>query len=373
MKKILRAACRMLIVLLMLMVNIEVIMKLGENKTVPFLISTVAMSLLTGITILVSVILLLNPTAKFSSNRKIKIRKNEKTKEFIRMCEQLNRESGEKLEIYRKKAILCLLLMFLSFVLVFITAIVYMNFEFSLTIGIILTLILVGLYMKNKKDFDREFKQRIMQRMIKNINPTLEYSHVGGKNIFKEYYSAFPKEEEYNGYKFTDSISGKMSGIDIEMCKISLFNYNENTGEELNRVETFLLSHNKINFSSPSKVMIKPNNYFNAYKKDRVEMDSREFEKYFDVFSDSDIVAMQILTHDVMEELFLFYSKYRCKFEIVVNDNNLLIKFMTGDVFNPKILKKVTDSDLLLTYYTVLNFITRLCVKINKSFDGKEI
>lgn len=373
MKKILRAACRMLIVLLMLMVNIEVIMKLGENKTVPFLISTVAMSLLTGITILVSVILLLNPTAKFSSNRKIKIRKNEKTKEFIRMCEQLNRESGEKLEIYRKKAILCLLLMFLSFVLVFITAIVYMNFEFSLTIGIILTLILVGLYMKNKKDFDREFKQRIMQRLIKNINPTLEYDYFGGKNIFQSYYSTFPDQEEYNGYETTDYIHGKMSGIDLAMCKISLLNYSKKTGEKINTVETFLFSKNKINFSSPSKVMIKPNNYFNAHKRDRIQMDSSKFEKYFDVFSDSDIVAMQILTHDVMEELFLFYLEYRCKFEIIVKDNNLLIKFLTGDVFNPKVLKKVTDSNLLLTYYSVLNFVTRLCVRINKSLDGKEI
>ena len=359
--------------ILIMIVSITINVKLMESKNIPFFISLILMLASIFLPIILGVILLSNPTVKFSSNRKIKIRKNEKTKEFIRMCEQLNRESGEKLEIYRKKAILCLLLMFLSFVLVFITAIVYMNFEFSLTIGIILTLTLVGLYMKNKKDFDREFKQRIMQRMIKNINPTLEYDYFGGKNIFQSYYSTFPKEEEYNGYKFTDFISGKMSGIDIEMCKISLLNYSKKTGEKINTIETFLFSKNKINFSSPSKVMIKPNNYFNAHKRDRIQMDSSKFEKYFDVFSDSDVVAMQILTHDVMEELFLFYLEYRCKFEIVVNDNNLLIKFMTGDVFNPKILKKVTDSDLLLTYYTVLNFITRLCVKINKSFDGKEI
>ena len=55
------------------------------------------------------------------------------------------------------------------------------------------------------------------------------------------------------------------------------------------------------------------------------------------------------------------------------NLSQVIVSKKTVDVFNPKVLKKVTDSNLLLTYYSVLNFVTRLCIKINKSLDGKEI
>ena len=64
-------------------------------------------------------------------------------------------------------------------------------------------------------------------------------------------------------------------------------------------------------------------------------MDSKEFEKYFDVYSNSDIITMEILTHDIMEELVQFYDKYKIKFEIVIKNYNIYIRFDTGAVFEP--------------------------------------
>ena len=51
-------------------------------------------------------------------------------------------------------------------------------------------------------------------------------------------------------------------------------------------------------------------------------MDSKEFEKYFDIFTEDRILAMRILTHDVMETMVQFYSKL--KYEVVLCGNRNL-------------------------------------------------
>ena len=104
-----------------------------------------------------------------------------------------------------------------------------------------------------------------------------------------------------------------------------------------------------------------------------VEMDSSEFEKYFDVYSNSNILSMEILTHDIMEELVNFYVKYKIKFEIVIKNNNIYIRFDTGSMFEPNILRKSNDINTLWVYYSILNFVTNFSFKINKLLKDVEV
>ena len=50
----------------------------------------------------------------------------------------------------------------------------------------------------------------------------------------------------------------------------------------------------------------------------KLEMDSSEFEKYFDVQASNQIIGMQLLTTDVMEELVDFENKTKMKFDIII-------------------------------------------------------
>ena len=372
-KKFLRVIFRIFLVILMMVITLAINFKISENKNIPELLNILVFVLLTSITIVAGVILLSNPTVKIPINRKTKIKKHKKTGDFLEICEKLEQKYGEILEGYRKKAIIYILLIILALLFTFLITVLFKNFNFSLMLGGGLNLILIFLYIENKKKFNIEFKKKIIPGIVSFISPTLHYYYDGDRSMFHTYKLVFPDNDEYNGYESTDYIHGKMHDIPLEICKISLMNFSNKTNEEINRIETFLFSRNKINFSLPTTLTIKPNNYFNIHKIDKVEMDSQEFEKYFDVFSSSDIVAMQVLTHDVMEELADFYIQYGCKFEVIIKDNNIFIKFITGDVFNPKVTKKVVDSDLLWMYYTILNFVTSLCIKINKSFEGKVI
>src|SRR5699024_2707048 len=104
-----------------------------------------------------------------------------------------------------------------------------------------------------------------------------------------------------------------------------------------------------------------------------VEMDNSIFEKYFDVYSENELLTMRILTHDVMNTLVDFYIKYNLPFEIVLSNNIIYLRFFTGKMFELKIFGKSLDKDLLFTHYNILNFVMTVSNNINKVLQEIEI
>lgn len=100
-------------------------------------------------------------------------------------------------------------------------------------------------------------------------------------------------------------------------------------------------------------------------------MDSSEFEKYFDVSSNNDIIGMQILTHDVME-LLLEYRKYlKCPFDICIYEDIVYIRIHCGTMFEATISSKVLiDREKTEEYYNMLEFIYKLSKEVIKMSDG---
>mgnify|MGYP003290756816 CR=1 FL=1 len=107
-------------------------------------------------------------------------------------------------------------------------------------------------------------------------------------------------------------------------------------------------------------------------RKNKVELDSSEFEKYFDVNSKDKILAVRILTADVMQLLVDFYKKYHLTFEIVFRDNKVYINLHTEGTFKIPIYKKINKKQLYL-YYAILEFTTNLSKEINKVLNEIEL
>ncbi len=68
---------------------------------------------------------------------------------------------------------------------------------------------------------------------------------------------------------------------------------------------------------------------YSGYK-NKLEMDSSEFEKKFDVFASDKIIGMQILTADIMEEILQFKNKIKEDFDIFINNNVIYLRFHCG-------------------------------------------
>ncbi len=108
------------------------------------------------------------------------------------------------------------------------------------------------------------------------------------------------------------------------------------------------------------------NREFNQSKK-KVNMDSVEFEEYFNVLCDDKIMATRIVTADIMEMLVKFYKEYYLDFEIIIYKNKIYMRFFTGPMFEPKIFGNVLDKNYLCAYYAFVKLITDLFKEIDKA------
>ena len=101
------------------------------------------------------------------------------------------------------------------------------------------------------------------------------------------------------------------------------------------------------------------------FSKNKLEMDSSEFEKYFDVEASNKIVGMQLLTADVMEELIAFQNNTNIKYDIFIKDNELYLRFHCGEMFEPGKLKNgPIEKEVLRKYFYMLNFTYNLSSKL---------
>lgn len=101
------------------------------------------------------------------------------------------------------------------------------------------------------------------------------------------------------------------------------------------------------------------------FQKNRLKMDSREFEKYFDVKASNKIIGMQLLTADVMEELIEFKNKTNIEFDININNNKLYLRFHCGAMFEAGNIKNgAIDKTVMKKYFDILNFTYNLSKEI---------
>lgn len=65
----------------------------------------------------------------------------------------------------------------------------------------------------------------------------------------------------------------------------------------------------------------------------KVQMDSKEFERIFDVYAEDNFFAMRLFTPDAMHDLIKLYTTSSSKFEATIQNDTLYIRFSTGEIF----------------------------------------
>ena len=109
--------------------------------------------------------------------------------------------------------------------------------------------------------------------------------------------------------------------------------------------------------------------------KKRLNMDSSEFEKYFDVKSSDSIVAMQLLTSDIMEELIEFENKTNIKFDIYIKNDCIYLRFHSVNIIiNINAIKKGSlDKSIIEKYYYILNLSYNLSNKLIDTINNTQL
>ena len=296
-------------------------------------------------------------------------------KDFNEIYSDICQSSGKEIEKMRKqnqkKTFWILIISVLSAILF-----IYLFNNLTFIIPIIVIDISFFLFDKSGKKYKRLFKEEIVGQFVKCYSNNLEYIPEIG--LDSRIYS-FAEFERFNKYYTEDLIIGNMpNGLRIAIAEV--ITQRETLDLEGNK-STYTIFHGlfteveltkNINFN----LKIRKNTLLDGKifgNKTKINMDSNEFEKIFDVHTTDKIKCMQILTADIMQLLIDFKMKNKITPEFTLKQNRLYIRFETGSVFEPKLTKSAIDYDMLNKYYNIINFTLELAKKFSENVMDTEL
>lgn len=306
----------------------------------------------------------------------------ENKKGFEEVYEELQRDDSQELDIIleqakkeRRKVNTIILIICVIIDLVIIYSFADMNSRVNLMMLFIqilfvdLFIFVIGMFFRKKgKEYNQKFKQIVIKKLMDNFYDNLEYFPY--KPMPERIYKEAKYKEYYNRYRSDDYLEAKINNnYDISMAEVITEEEETETDSDGNTHTTTdtifhgLFAKIVIDKSINSELRIQRNSILPNKK--RLEMDSSEFEKKFDVYSSNKIIGMQILTADIMEMLIEFRNRTKNEFDIVINNNEIYLRFHCGTMFEATSLKKgAFDEKTLREYYNILDFTYKLSTKL---------
>lgn len=310
-------------------------------------------------------------------------------KSFNEVYEQVHKESFEELEILRKKAkrklfrsllIIGIVIVFVVFFFKKANSDYFMSgrqtiflFYFSAVIVMISIIVITAI---SKTKYTPTFKEKVIGPFIKNIDKNLQYKPNEGISSVIYRMGEF---EGYDNYYTEDLIIGKLDEkYSFQMAEVRT---EEESTDSDGDTHTYTVFHGLFgnvecakNIETTFKVRSDKGVLGKMFKgKTKVEMDSQEFEKYFDVYGDNKIIVMQILTSEVMSTMIDFIQQSKIKYELTINKDQMYIRFHTGGVFEPSLFKNSLDYSMLKKYYDIIDFVFKVTREINSVIEKVEI
>lgn len=215
-------------------------------------------------------------------------------------------------------------------------------------------------FSKNRKNYSKLFKANVIKKLLDNFYNNVNY--LPEKEMPRATYDEAKYNEYYNRYSSDDYMEALLNDkYLVKMAEVHTVDVETHTDSEGHTTTTEttkfhgLFTKIQMEKSINSNLLVFGNHRFS--KKSRLEMDSQEFEKLFDVSATNQIIGMQLLTHDVMELLVSFKKMTGIHYDIAIYDNIMYLRFHTGSMFEFMSFKKgAFDEKTLKKYYDVLDF-----------------
>lgn len=300
-----------------------------------------------------------------------------KFKEELIQLEEVVKKEKENNK-YRFKISIVIFLIITIILIFFGMAFDIMNITGAIImLGILLVLpILIVVILTNHKESTRQridIKKSITNIMIKSFDNNIEYYTKEG--IAPEIYNK-AAVEYYDYYYSNHLMSFKINtNYKLQMAETETqYIYTNSKGEKDIRT-AFAGTFATVNTPKPFNERLyikkdmhngKDNNAKKLpYKDMRIELDSQEFEEKFDVYASNKIIAMQLLTSDVMLLLNDFYKYMQREFEITIKNDNIYVRILNGATFSNSLIKgNELDKELIYKNYRTINFILNISSKL---------
>ena len=247
----------------------------------------------------------------------------------------------------------------------------------TLFCGIIDIMIYAFMTFNVTNQYNNSYKEKVVDSLLKHFFDEVDY--IPKKEMPEIIYDEGHYNYNYNRYYSDDYVEAvidnkypiKMAEVTTQLVETKR-DSEGNTETQTTTLFSGLFAVIDIGKSIKNEINIQPN--YSIFKKDKLEMDSQEFEKYFDVSAKDKIIGMQILTHDVMDMLIGYRTLSKESFDILINNNKLYIRFHVGNMFENNFNKKdVIDKQKLEKYYNIIDFIYSLSKEMIKTVEETQI
>lgn len=259
----------------------------------------------------------------------------------------------------------------------------YPNDEIANFIIFIYEVIAFLIYIKIKPKKSRiaqykdDFKTRVVKALLDSFGENISYFPYKGISSSSYIDAEF---EEYDTYKSEDLMQGVLkNNCNFSMSEV-LTEYRDYDKKLhtlfcgiMSKVETPKPFNSCLYLRKDRNILERTFRIKLPFDKLRVELDSQEFEKMFDVYCSDKIIAMQLLTADIMQLLIEFQEEMDMEYELTIKNNLIYIRFMSGEMFETANLMKFSlDKSILYKYYKMLNFVFTLTDKLIKLIEDTE-
>lgn len=229
---------------------------------------------------------------------------------------------------------------------------------------------------KDVVQFNKDYKDKVINKMLENFIEELDYIPL--KSLPSNIYDEAKYGGHYNRYYSDDYFEGKINNQKIVMADLLVQeetktkDKDENEETETTTIFNGLFGKINLDKSINCNMTIAKDYEFSFFNKQKLEMDSYEFEKAFNVYTDNNIISMQLLTSDIQEDILALYNKYKINFHISIMHNKMYVLFNTGSMFEVFSTKN-SPNEVLEKYFEIMKFIYNLVNKILITIESTQI
>jgi len=229
------------------------------------------------------------------------------------------------------------------------------------------------------KGYKREFKQRIIGRIVRFLDPGLSYQADGfiDKHTFK---GSKLFNHHIDRYKGEDLVRGRADKTDIAFSELHA-EYKTGSGKDTHwhtifKGLFFIADFNK-HFRGQTVVLPdtaeklfggfgKMLQSWNVGRADLIKLEDPEFEREFVVYGDDQIEARYILSTSLMQRILDFKRKTGTKIHLSFTGSKVYVAVpMKKNMFEPKYFSNISDFSPILDYYRDLTFAVGIVDDLN--------
>lgn len=232
--------------------------------------------------------------------------------------------------------------------------------------------------IKKYKEYYNMYKHGIIGNMVKLMNNNLEYvikNEEMEEILRKQYVNAEFEHEKIDTFIAEDFVSGNMMKDSyIFLSDIYVKKEKDEQSQEVAKIIfNGLFATTTINKNINSLIKILTEKLKFVEEKDFIKMDSSELEKYFDIYSEDQMLAVRILTPEIIEMLVNYFKDYGILFEIIIKNNFVYFRFFTENMFETRLIENPFNKKKLFLYYNSLRLILDLTEKFNENLNSLEL